>query len=187
MTPTDITQMLMAYSGGDRAAFDQLMPLVYAELRHIARRQLHRLRPSETLGTTGLVNEAYLKLVDQRRVLLNDRNHFFAIAARAMRQILVDSALRKQAEKRGGGRAPLELDEGLVAGPEPEARLLELDRALERLEELDPRLPQVVECRFFGGLTEEETASALGISVRTVQRDWKRARAWLHEELEGTA
>lgn len=183
MTSPEITRLLVAFGDGDRAAFDRLMPLVYAELQGIARRQLRRLRPGDTLGTTGLVHEAYIKLVDQEQASWRDRNHFFSIAGRAMRQILVNYVLAKQAEKRGGGRAALELDEARVAAAQPETRLLDLHEALERLAELDPRLPRVVECRFFAGLTEEETAAALGVSLRTVQRDWRAARAWLHEDL----
>lgn len=185
VTSREITRLLHAFGEGERAAFDHLIPLVYAELRQVARRQLRRLRPGDTLGTTGLVHEAYIKLVDQERAGWQDRDHFFAIAARAMRQILVNYAKAKQTGKRGGGREVMELDEARVAAPQPEARLLALDAALERLEELDPRLPQVVECRFFAGLNQEETARALGVSERTVRRDWQRARAWLHEELGG--
>lgn len=185
MSSQDITHLLMAFGDGDRTAFDRLIPLVYGELRQVARRQLHRLRPGDTLGTTGLVHEAYIKLVDQDQAGLQDRNHFYSIAARAMRQILVDYARRKQAEKRGGGQAAAELDEARVTAPEPEARLLALNEALEGLEELDLRLLRVVECRFFAGFDQDETAQALGVSVRTVQRDWKLAQAWLHEELEG--
>lgn len=183
MSSQEITRLLIAFGDGDRSAFDRLIPLVYGELQRIARRQLRRLRPGETLGTTGLVHEAYIKLVDREQASWQGRNHFFAIAARAMRQILVNHAIAKQTEKRGGGRVPVELDETRIAAPEPEARLLALDEALIQLAELDARLPRVVECRFFAGLTEKETAEALGVSLRTVQRDWKAARAWLREEL----
>lgn len=184
MTSQDITRLLLASGEGNRAAFDRLIPLVYTELHQIARRQLHRLRPGDTLNTTGLVHEAYIKLVDQERASWHDRNHFLSIAGRAMRQILVDYARRKQTEKRRGARAAVELDEERVAAPEAEGRLLALDAALDRLGGLDPRLLRVVECRFFAGLHQDETAEALGISVRTVQRDWKLAQAWLREELE---
>lgn len=184
-TVRDVTRLLAVARHGDPDAFNHLMPLVYAELRQIARRQLRRLRPGDTLGTTGLVHEAYLKLIDQKRASWQDRNHFFAIAARAMRQILVNHALRQQTLKRGGGQAAATTAGAQVAAPEPEARLLELDAALDRLEELDPRLSRVVECRFFAGLTEEETANSLGVSLRTVQRDWKLARGWLQEDLSG--
>lgn len=182
----DITRLLVSVQqGGDAGTFDRLFSLVYTELRQIARRQLRRMRPGETLATTGLVHEAYIKLVDQKQVSWQDRNHFYSIAARAMRQILVNYAEKKQAEKRGGGQAPVTLDEAQVVAPEAEARLLELDAALEHLEQLDPRLSRVVECRFFAGLSENETAAAMGVSRRTVQRDWKLARVWLEAELSG--
>lgn len=182
----DVTQLLIASGAGDRAALDQLIPLVYDELQRIARRQLHRLRPGDTLGTTVLVHEAYVKLVDQERAGWQDRRHFFSIAARAMRQVLVDYARHKHRDKRGGGAEVLPLDEERVAAAaSDEVWLLELHAALERLEELDPRLPRVVECLFFAGFTQKETAEALGVSARTVWQDWQRARAWLHEELGG--
>jgi RNA polymerase sigma factor (TIGR02999 family) len=182
----DVTRLLAVARHGDPDAFNHLMPLVYAELRQIARRQLRRLRPGDTLGTTGLVHEAYIKLIDQKRASWQDRNHFFSIAARAMRQILVNHALRQQALKRGSrNQATVALDDAQIPAAEPEAQLLALDAALDRLEKLDERLSRVVECRFFGGLTEDEAAVTLGVSVRTVQRDWKLARAWLQEDLEG--
>jgi RNA polymerase sigma factor (TIGR02999 family) len=184
-TVRDITRLLATIRQGDAEAYNHLIPLIYAELRQIARRQLRRLKPGDTMNTTGLVHEAYIKLVDQKQASWQDRNHFFAIAARAMRQILVNHALRRQALKRGGGQADATTAGAQIAAPEPEARLLELDAALDRLEELDPRLSRVVECRFFAGLTEEETATSLGISLRTVQRDWKLARGWLQEDLSG--
>lgn len=185
-TSRDITRLLLESGAGDREAFDRLMPLVYAELHQIAQRQLRRLRPGRTLGTTGLVHEAYLKLVDQAQASWRDRDHFFSIAARAMRQILINWARRKQTEKHGGEAAAVELDEAQVEGSQPEETwLLDLNAALERLGTLDPRLPQVVECRFFAGYTNEETARALGVSTYTVWQDWKVARAWLHAELSG--
>lgn len=168
-------------------AYRRFLPPVYAELRRIARRQLRRLRPGETLGTTVLVHEAYLKLAGRNGAAWLDRSHFFAIAARAMRQVLVNYALRQQAIKRGGRDRIVALDASAeLPAPEPEARLLALDGALDRLEALDERLARIVECRFFAGLTEEETAASLGVSLRTVQRDWKLARGWLHEELAET-
>lgn len=185
-TSQDITRLLLAWGEGDRAAFDRLMPLVYGELHDIARRQLRRLRPGDTLATTGLVHEAYLKLVDHERAGWKDRQHFLAIAARAMRQILVDWARRKQSQKRGGGAGAVTLSEARdVATPPDEAWVLDVNAALERLAEIDPRLLRVVECRFFAGYTQEETAEALGVSTFTVWRDWKLARAWLQVELEG--
>lgn len=186
MTSKDITRLLLECGEGDRAAFDRLMPLVYAELHRVARRQLRLLRPGDTLGTTGLVHEAYIKLVDQERADWRDRNHFLSIAARAMRQILVDYAKRRSREKRGGGAAPVTLDEARVAATQPdEAWLLDVDAALEQLEELHPRLPRVVECLYFAGYTQEETARALGVSALTVWRDWQCARAWLRVKLGG--
>lgn len=188
-TSQEISRLLVAFGDGDREAFDRLIPLVYAELHQIARRQLRQLRPGDTLGTTGLVHEAYLKLVDQTRASWRDRNHFFSIAARAMRQILVDYARHKHAEKRGGDAAAVTLDEEHVAAVQPdEVWLLDLNAALERLAEIEPRLARVVECRFFAGYTQDETAEALGVSTFTVWRDWTLARAWLHAELgEGPA
>lgn len=184
----DVTRLLAIAQRGNPDAFNHLVPLVYAELRQIARRQLRRLRPGDTLGTTGLVHEAYLKLIDQTHARWQDREHFFAIAACAMRQTLVNYAIRKQTGKRdAAGRITASVEEVQAAAAEPEARLLELDAALKRLEELDPRLCRVVECRFFAGFTEDETAAFLGVSPRTVQRDWKLARAWLHEELDDAA
>ncbi len=168
---------------------DRLFPLVYDQLRRIAHRRLQDERPGHTLGTTGLVHETYLKLVDQTRVEWRDRSHFFRVASMAMRRILVDYARRDRALRRGGGLDRVALDEDAAA---IEAsidargeRLLALDEALERLAAIDERLSQVVECRYFGGLTEEETAEALGTSSRTVQRDWAKARGWLYLELQG--
>ena len=179
-----VTQLLIAYRDGDRGAFDRLMPIIYDDLRRIARRQLRRGAP-QTLNTTGLVHEAYLKLVDPSRVDWQDRGHFLAVSARAMRQVIIGYARKRSAVKRGGGERPVTLDEAQVAVDDQADRLLALDRALERLGGRDERLARVVECRFFAGLSEEETAQALGVSLRTAQRDWMRARAWLKEELRG--
>lgn len=178
-----VTQLLIAYRDGDRDAFDRLVPMVYEDLRRIARRQLRRGAPGQTLNTTGLVHEAYLKLVDPAKVDWQGRGHFLAVSARAMRQVIIGYARKRSAGKRGGGERPVTLDEAQIAVDEQAERLLALDRALERLGGKDPRLAQVVECRFFAGLSEEETAQALGVSLRTAQRDWMRARAWLKEEL----
>lgn len=180
-----ITQLLIAHGEGQPGAFDELMPMVYEDLRRIARRQLRRNQPSHTLDTTGLVHEAYLKLVDQNKAGWRDRGHFFAISSRAMRQILVDFARRRLAAKRGGGQRPASLDENQIAIVEQADWLVALDDALARLAEIDERLPRIVECRFFAGLTEQETAQALDVSLRTVQRDWMRARAWLRTEMSG--
>jgi len=180
-----ITGLLVQLRGGDPEALNRLFPLVYAQLRLIAHRQLQAERPGHTLGTTGLVHETYLKLVDQTRVEWRDRGHFFALAARAMRRILVDYARRYRALRRGGGLQRVAFEEDDAAIAERGETLLALDEALERLAALNERLGQVVECRYFGGLTEEETAEALGVTARTVQRDWAKARGWLYLELHG--
>lgn len=178
-----ITQILHNLAADD-ASFDELVPVVYDELRILARSQLRRLRPGDTLNTTALVHEAYLKLseADPR---WESRRHFFATAAKVMRHLLVDAARRSQADKRGGGAVHLELREGDAAMSGEADTLLAIDQALDELADHLPRLARVVECRFFGGLTEEETAETLGVSDRTVRRDWVRARAWLHDRLAG--
>ena len=181
----DVTRLLQAYREGDREAYDRLFPIVYDDLRRIARAHLRRQRSGHTLGTTGIVHEAYLKLVDPANNGYQDRNHFLAVAARAMRQVIISYARRHAAGKRGGGERALPLEERDIPVQSQAEAILDVDRALERLEEFEPRLARVVECRFFAGLDEEETAEALGVSTRTVQRDWMRARAWLREELEG--
>ena len=178
-----ITEILAAVNEGGRPDFDRLFPLVYEQLRRIAARQLRREHPGHTLVATALVHEAYLKLADHARVTWQGRAHFFAIAARAMRQILVDHARKKSAGKRGGDCRRTTLgDEGFGRDLSPED-LLALDQALERLAALKQRLTQIVELRFFGGMTEKEVAEALGVPKRTIQRDWARARAWLYKEL----
>jgi RNA polymerase sigma factor (TIGR02999 family) len=179
-----ITDLLLQVRQGSPDAMDRLFPLVYEELRRIAHRQLQGERPGHTLSTTGLVHETYLKLVDQTRVQWQDRGHFFALAARAMRQILVDYARRYRAQRRGGGLRRVSLTEG--AAVEEQAELvLAVHEALDRLAAMNHRLSQVVECRYFAGLTEEETAAALGVTARTVERDWVKARGWLYQELRG--
>ena len=183
----EVTRLLQAYREGDREAYDRLFPIVYEDLRRIARAHLRRQRSGHTLGTTGIVHEAYLKLVDPASNGYQDRNHFLAVAARAMRQVIISYARRHAAGKRGGGERALPLEERDIPVQTQAETILDVDRALARLEEFEPRLARVVECRFFAGLDEEETAAALGISTRTVQRDWMRARAWLREELEGQA
>jgi RNA polymerase sigma factor (TIGR02999 family) len=179
----EITNLLVAHRDGDREAFEQLVPLVYEDLRRIARRQLARHRVRGTLSTTALVHEAYLKMVDQTRVEVNDRNHFFAIAARAMRQIIIDYARKRTAQKRGGGLTPISLDKVQVAVADQAEMLLAIDTALQKLNSLNERLTRVFECRYFGGLSEQETADALSMSLRTVQRDWMKGKAWLRREL----
>ena len=182
--PGDITQLLHRHLAGDGEAFDRLVVMVYERLRGIARRQLRGRRPNQTLDTTALVHEVYLQLVDETGVPWQDRSHFFAIAARAMRRIVVDHLRRHLAQKRGGGVAPVELTSDLLGERPQVERILAVDRALDTLSSFNPRLTQILECRFFAGMTREETAAALGISVRTVERDWTRARAWLRRELK---
>jgi len=177
-----ITELLLEVRSGDSAARDRLYAAVYDELRHIAHRQLQGERPDHTLGTTGLVHESYMKLVDLDRVEWQDRGHFFRAAAGAMRRILVDYARKHRAARRGGGVSPGFLDDNAPAA-ERSDMLVALDEALERLARFSERMSRVVECRFFGGLTEDETAEALGVTARTVERDWAKARAWLYLEL----
>jgi RNA polymerase sigma factor (TIGR02999 family) len=183
-TSGQITQWLQRLREGDEAALDRLVPLVYDDLRGLARKQLRGERPGHTLLTTDLVNEAYLRLVGQRELRASDRPQFFAIVATTMRRILVDYARTRKRLKRGGGQVPIPLEEAEQFLTEQEAdEVLALDGALERLAVLEPRAVQVVQCRFYSGLTLEETALALGISIKTVQRDWIAARAWLRKEI----
>ena len=179
----EVTKLLLVLTEGDREALDQLFPLVYDELRRIAHRRLRHERPDHTLNTTALVHEAYLKLVDLDQIQYKGRAHFFAVAAQAMRNILVSYAHRRNTQKRGGGQPALSLDEVNVMAPEYAAELLSLNEALKRLEAINARLGRVVECRFFSGMTVEETAEALEVSPATVKRDWTMARAWLLREL----
>jgi RNA polymerase sigma factor (TIGR02999 family) len=181
-SPATITSLLLAHGRGASGAFDRLVPLVYDDLRRLARAQLRRLRVGESLDTAGLVHEAYLRLVDQTQTNWKDRGHFLAVSALAMRQILIDYARARQRAKRGGDAQRVTLDDD-AAITRHASELIELDQALERLGAIDPRLVQVVECRHFAGYSEEETASALGVSLRTAQRDWLKARAWLRQEL----
>lgn len=182
----ETAQLLRASAAGDRAAFDRLVPRVYGELRRIAHRLLGRRPGGDSWNTTALVHETYLKLAAGAGGY-NDRQHFFAVSARAMRHLLVDSARRRAALKRGGPASPETLDEEALAGVLAEAgeaeRILAVEEALERLADLDPRLTQVIECRIFAGYSEEETALALGVSLRSVQRYFLRAKAWLAEEM----
>jgi len=179
----DITQLLVAHDAGDAQAFDQLVPLVYDDLRRLARVQLRRRRGTDTLNSAGLVNEAYLRLVDQSRASWRSRGHFFAVSAIAMRHIVVDHARRRARVKRGGDQVVVPLDEVRDRAEGDAARILEVDIALNKLAAIDPRLARVVECRYFAGLSEEETAAALQVSLRTAQREWFKARAWLRSEL----
>ncbi len=186
---SDITVLLKAWAGGDRDALDRLTPLVYDQLRRLAGHYVRHERQGHTLGGTALVHEAYVRLIDASRVDWKDRAHFFAVAARMMRRILIDAARARGSKKRGGafarvdGHEPVDLDSLAAAGTDTAAELVALDDALTALAVLDPRRAQVVELRFFGDLSVEETAQVLSISPQTVMRDWKTARAWLGREL----
>ena len=182
-SPTHVTDLLVAWSGGDEQALEKLMPLVHGELRRLARRQMAGERQGHTLQTTALINEAYLRLIDLTRIRWQDRAHFLAISARLMRRILVDHARTRRYAKRGGGAAKVSLDEALVVTSDPRPDLVALDDALKALAAVDSRKSQVVEMRFFGGLSVEETAEALGVSPQTVMRDWHLAKVWLLREL----
>jgi RNA polymerase sigma-70 factor (ECF subfamily) len=182
-----VTELLVRWSQGDEAALAELTPLVYEELRRLAHRQMGAERPGHTLQTTALVNEAYLRLADQTNPLWQNRAHFFAVAAKAMRQILVSYARTQQAQKRGGGAVKVDLDEVALVSPEESKEIVELHEALKTLATLDSRKAQVVELKYFGGLNYDEMAEVLKISPVTVRRDWKFARAWLYKELHGAA
>jgi RNA polymerase sigma-70 factor (ECF subfamily) len=179
----DITGLLLAWGGGDREALDRLMPLVYQELRRLAHHQRRRERPGDTFQTTALVNEAYLRLVDYERVSARDRAHFLSIAAQAMRRILIERARSRRTDKRGSGAQKVSLDEMADVAGERATELVALDDALNTLAAIDERKARLVELRYFGGLTIEETADVLGVSTPTVERDWRTARIWLHREI----
>jgi RNA polymerase sigma factor (TIGR02999 family) len=182
---SEITQLLRAWNGGDESALEKLMPIVYGELHRMARRYMAHESPDHTLQTSALVNEAYLRLVDAANANWQNRVHFFAVSAQAMRRILVDWARSRQSLKRGGQFRPLQLDDALAVTQEQPVDLVALDDALEALAAMDPRKSQVVELHFFGGLNLEETAEVLKISSDTVLRDWKLAKSWLRCELSG--
>lgn len=182
--PAEITQLLIAWRNGEARALDELMPLVHRELKRIARNYMRRQRVGHTLQTTALVNEAFVRLVDSNKVNWQDRSHFFAISAQLMRRILVDIARRKNSSKRGGDRVQVTLADEVKAAPGHDTDVVALDEALKRLAQLNSRQCQIVELKYFGGLTEEEIAETLEISVRTVRRDWNLARAWLFRELK---
>jgi RNA polymerase sigma-70 factor, ECF subfamily len=179
----DVTELLHAWSGGDRAAFDRLMPVLLEELRRTARAYMRRERSGHTLQTTALVNEVFLRLVDINKVQWHHRMHFLTMAAQLMRRILVDHARRGRYLKRGGGERPVRIDEVAVISPERCAQFVEVDEALNALALHDERKAKVVEMRFFGGLSVEETAAALSVSPQTVLRDWSLAKAWLRREM----
>ena len=178
--PRDITRLLLAWNNGDEAALEELTPLVYAELHRLARRYMGRERCGHTLQTSALVNEAYLRLIDWKNVQWQNRAHFFAVSAQLMRRILVDFARANAYAKRGGGAPHFDLEEVAVVSPDRGTDIVALDEALTSLAALSPRQSQVVELRFFGGLSLEETAEVLKVSIGTVRRDWSLARAWLH-------
>src|SRR5438876_2511067 len=182
-----VTELLARWSQGDNAALAELTPLVYGELRRLAHHQMGGQRPDHTLQTTALVNEAYLRLADQTNPRWQNRAHFFAVAARAMRQILVSYARTQHAQKRGGGALKVELDEAALVSPEESKEIVELHAALEQLSTLDSRTAQVVELKYFGGLNYDEMAEVLKISPVTVRRDWQFARAWLQTELHNVS
>ena len=179
----EVTQLLVDWSNGDQAALDRLMPLVDRELHRLAHHYMRQEKPGHTLQTTALVNDAYLKLVDQRQMHWKNRTHFFAMSAQLMRRILVDHARKRKYAKRGGDAQKITLDEAMVVSRQPGRDLVALDQALEELAALDPRKGKVVELKFFGGLTSEETAEVLDVSPLTVKRDWKMAKAWLFDSL----
>ena len=185
--PQEVTQLLANWSHGDHAALEKLIPLVYEELRRLSHHYMEGQRSDHTLQTTALVNEAYLRLADQKKPSFTNRSHFFAVAAKAMRHILVDHAKAQQRQKRGGGASEVELDAAAVISPEQTQTVLDVDEALERLALLDSRKARVVELKYFGGLNQDEIAAVLKISAITVRRDWLFARAWLYTELQNVA
>jgi len=185
-SPREVTQLLIAWRNGDQTALDQLMPLIYDELRRIAARYLRSERQGHTLQTSALVNEAYVRLIDSKRANWQNRAHFFGFSAQVMRHILVDLARSKNFQKRGGEVRKIVLDEGLVMSPVKDGYMVDLDDALKALAEVDERKSKVVELRFFGGMSVEETAEVLKVSQDTVMRDWRLAKAWLWRELSKT-
>jgi RNA polymerase sigma factor (TIGR02999 family) len=184
VSPHRVTQLLQQWSSGDNAALAELTPLVYEELRGLAHHYMDGERPGHTLQTTALVNEAYLRLADQTNSNWQSRAHFFAVAARAMRHILVNYAKSNQAQKRGGGAARIELDEAAILSPEQSKEIVDLHEALERLATLNSRKARVVELKYFGGLNQDEIAEVMKISTVTVRRDWMFAKTWLYDELQ---
>jgi RNA polymerase sigma factor (TIGR02999 family) len=183
LPPQEVTQLLVDWGNGNQAALDRLMPVVYTELRQLAHQYMRRERPGHTMQTTALIHEAYLRLVDQNQVRWQHQAHFFGIAARLMRQILIEHARSHTRAKRGGGVGTISLDEAAIVSQARATELLALDDALERLATIDPRKSQVVELRFFGGLSVEEAAQVLNIAPNTVLRDWRMAKAWLRREI----
>lgn len=180
----EVTQLLLDWGSGDKAALDKLVPVVYQELRRLASYYMRRERPGHTLQTSALVNEAYMRLIDYKRMHWQSRAHFFAVAAQAMRRILVEHARKRHFAKRGGGAVQVSLDEAATVSQKQAADLIALDDALTSLEAIDPRKGRIVELRYIGGLNIEETAEVLGISPATVQREWRAAKAWLYREIK---
>ena len=185
--PADVTQLLIAWSDGDQAARDQLMGVVYDELHRLARRYMRRESPGHTLQTSALLNEAFIRLVDQKNVQWQNRAHFFGLAAQMMRRILVDYARSRNFAKRGGGAVKLSLEEGLIVSDERSEQVVAVHEALEGLAKIDPRQAQIVELKFFGGLSNDETGEMLAVSPGTVARDWTMAKAWLRREISKSA
>jgi RNA polymerase sigma-70 factor (ECF subfamily) len=182
-SPHEVTQLLVEWSNGDKSALDKLMPLIYEELKRLAHHYMSRERPGHTLQTTAVVNEAYMRLINRKSIHWQNRAHFFAIAAQSMRSILVDHARSHAYAKRGGGAHKITLDEAMIVSQQKAAEVLALDDALKELAALDPQQTRVVELRFFGGLTIEETAEVLHLSPATIKREWQTAKAWLYHEL----
>lgn len=185
MLHQEITDLLLKWSGGDSDALEQLVPLVYPELRRIARRYMSKERSQHTLQTSALINEAYLRLVNQQAVGWHDRAHFFAVASRVMRRILIDHARRQAFDKRGGGVKHIALDDTDISIEDRAAEFVALDEALKSLSRIDPRKSRIVELRFFGGLTVDETAEVMELSAITIKREWRSAKAWLYREIAG--
>lgn len=183
LTREQVTILLQAWSEGDTSAPEKLAPLIYAELQRLAKRSMRREYAQQTLETGALINEAYLRLADWKNARWENRAHFYGVASQIMRRVLVDYARSRGYQKRGGGARPVSLDEAMVASPERAPDLIALNEALDRLAKLDPRKGKVVELRFFGGLSVEETAGVLNVSPFTVIRDWNFAKAWLHREI----
>lgn len=183
-SPNQITELLIAWSGGDKKALDELMQVVYEELHRLAHRQLAKERQDHTLQTTALVNEAYMKLIDQKRVKWQNRSHFFALSSQLMRRILIDYARSRQYAKRGRGMPALPLDETLIVAPGRATEMIALDEALTELAKHDERKARIVELRFFAGLSIDETSELLGVSPGTVMKDWTLAKAWLQREMD---